>query len=279
MKKIFKWLLPLLVLVLGVGFLFFNDYYLKPNLNTEEILVVNKNISFTEKLTEDDISVEKINKDQVVEGALTPSKIEQVINKRASIDIPKGTQLHQVLLDEYELVPNEEKGEFVAPIPESWLYAVAGTMRKGYVADFYVVGGSDSETIERLLEDSKELDGNNYTEDSSEEQGEESEEETTNEENTEEITTIVQQLRDPVLKNVRVASVRDKSNAEVITSNEQTSTATGSIANLEIIANEEMLNTIQNYINDGYQLYVVYRYDIVEDDEKQSEENKEGEEE
>ncbi|MCE0555321.1 hypothetical protein LQK80_37380 [Bacillus thuringiensis] len=60
-------------------------------------------------------------------------------------------------MDTYNLIPNEEKGEFIAPIPDSWLFAVPGSLRKTYIADFYLVPDKDQAVIRSLVQDSKEM--------------------------------------------------------------------------------------------------------------------------
>lgn len=65
---------------------------------------------------------------------------------------------------------------------------------------------------------------------------------------------------EPILESVRVSSVKDSGNKEVRESAE-TSEATGQVAALEIIATDEMLKTLTDNLNDGYKLYVVYKFE------------------
>ncbi|MBA2176826.1 SAF domain-containing protein [Halobacillus locisalis] len=265
MKKIFRWAIPFLLMVGGIGFMLAYDFYLQPMLNTEEVIVLNKNIAFADEITSSDLSIQKVNKDHVVEGALRRDQLDLVLNKRASIDLASGTQINKSLIDSYNLVPDTNKGEFIAPIPESWLFAVPGTLRKAFVADFYAISDGEAVDIEQLIKDSEELGGK-----ASSEEGNEKENESLIKD-TEEVSNAVEKTQDPILENVRVASVRDRSNSEVITTDDQTESGSGSIAELEIVADEEKLETIQRYVDKGYKLYVVYQFNMEDTQDEEGE--------
>jgi hypothetical protein len=70
----------------------------------------------------------------------------------------------------------------------------------------------------------------------------------------------VTQANQPIVQNVRVASVKDDSNKEVTDSTNQNST-TGVVSNIEIIADKDMFAKIKNYTDQGYKIYVVYKFD------------------
>lgn len=64
----------------------------------------------------------------------------------------------------------------------------------------------------------------------------------------------------PILQNIRISSVKNSSNAEVetVVSDDNTESTTGTISNIEIVANDEILNVLRSTTEQGYELYVVY---------------------
>ncbi|MEK6190610.1 MAG: SAF domain-containing protein [Carnobacterium alterfunditum] len=243
MKKFGKVFLALLLIGLGVGFVFYFEFNLKDKLDTVEVVVAKDSIDFKQEIKASDLEVRNVRRASVVEGSVTPLQAESLVGKHASIVIKKGTQLYSELIDTYDLVPNEKKGEFVAPIPEEWLFAVPGSLRRTYVADVYAIGTKEQETIRALLIDAEKADGDKSK----------------TKETEEEVPNVAPESL-PILQDVRVASVKDGSNKEVVLSDE-TKDATGSVAALEIIANDEMLETLTKYTKEGYKLYVVYKFD------------------
>ena len=70
----------------------------------------------------------------------------------------------------------------------------------------------------------------------------------------------VMRLAKPILQNVRVASVKDNGNKEVTETQEDQQNATGSVSNIEVIADQKMLNKLKDYTSQGYKIYVVYKF-------------------
>lgn len=250
MKKILKFAIPL-CFMLGAIILFVSyDFLIKDRIDTVQVIAAKENIKFKEKITSDDLIVKTIKKDNAVKGAFKPQDNELVIGQRAAINITKGTQIYSDLIDTYNLVPNEKKGEFVAPIPTDWLFAVPGSLRKTYVADFYAIPDKDQ---------------NNIKSQTSTVQVDNSDEDNTKEspiiETNQDLDEEVMNKNKPVLKNVRVASVKDSSNSEVTETKENEQQTTGVISSMEIIANQKMVQTLRNYTGNGYKIYVVYKFE------------------
>lgn len=269
-KTISVFLIGILFLGLGGGILYFFEVYVKDHVDTQEVLMAKDNISFKQLITKDDLVVKNVKKDNLVGDVYSPSDVNLVLNKYAAIDINKGTQIYPSLIDSYDLIPNESKGEFIAPIPTNWLFAVPGSLRKTFVADFYVIKDEEQAMLQALLNDEK---------DHSDTHKNGIDEEKKNEnkkpiENNEELDQAIVSENEPILKDVRVSSVKDKSNREVTESKEET-TATGVVSNLEIIADKEMLDTITEYTQKGNKIYVVYKYERNNGMKKESESEKE----
>ncbi|HZH60511.1 MAG TPA: SAF domain-containing protein [Metabacillus sp.] len=251
MKKLLKFLLPISILIFGVVVVLGFEFYIKPRVNTVPVVVAKQDIPFKSKITKENLTIVNVKKDHIVKNAFTPTDVQMIVGSYAAIHISKGTQIYPNLIDQFDLVPDETNGEFVAPIPTDWLFAVPGSLRKTFIADFYAIPNSEQAAIRTLI---KEKESRN---DTKKEQNEGKEREVI--ETNDSIDNVVTDEREPVLKNVRVSSVKDRSNREVTEAKEEAQT-TGVISNLEIIATEEMLNTLRDYTEKGYKLYVVYKF-------------------
>lgn len=242
MKVAFKIVLAFLFVAMGVGFVLANEFYIKEKVDTVEVVVAKETIDFKKPITAENVEVINVRRANVVENAVSVEKFKSLIGKYASIKIEKGTQIYAELIDTYNLVPDSTKGEFVAPIPKEWLFAVPGSLRRTYVADVYAIGDKDRAVVQALTKEAKKEGGHSKADKDAP------------------IETDLTPSTEPILTNIRVASVKDSGNKEVKES-EETSEATGTVAALEIIATEEMLDTVKTYMNDGYKLYVVYKFE------------------
>jgi hypothetical protein len=165
MKNILKFLLPLVLLTGGISFIFIFEFYLKDKVNTIPVLIASENIQFKEMLTSENLTIRNVRRSQAVNGAylrMDEKKLSEMFGKLAAIDIQKGTQIYPALIDHFNLVPNEIEGEFIAPIPNQWIFAVPGSLRRSYYADFYVIS-EGSRKIGPILTDVRVV----YTKDSS----------------------------------------------------------------------------------------------------------------
>lgn len=281
-KERFKFIIPIFMLLIGVAFIFVWEFYIKDKVNNVEVVLASNDIGFKDKITRDDLVIENVKRDRVVEGSFRPDEMDYILEKFASIEIKKGTQIYPELIDSYNLVPDETKGEFIAPIPDEWIFAVAGSLRRAYIADFYLVGGDEQAMLESLIEDSKEYEGqvsqsedevNDEESSDNDEENEESSNETivVTDEKTEEI---MKQQYEPLLSNIRISSVKDSGNSEVRQSQENPESATGNVSNIEIIATQEVLKTLQEKMNQGYQLYIVHKFEMSVDDKEIDDEEK-----
>ena len=248
MKRYGRALLAVLFIAMGVGFVFYFEFVGKDKIDTVEVIVAKDTIDFKQKITSNDLEIKSIRRSTEVEGALSPLHLKSLIGKHASITIGKGTQIYKELIDTYDLVPDETKGEFVAPIPSEWLFAVPGSLRRTYVADIYVIADKEQAAIRSLIKHAENADGKE------------------SEDGNEVVQTNVAPESLPILKNIRVSSVKDGSNKEVVMS-EETKEASGSVSNLEIIADDVILETIKSYTEKGFRLYVVYKFDRSESNE------------
>lgn len=253
MKRVVKIVIPLLILLSGVAFLFFYNFFLEGKINTVSVVVAADNIGFKGQFTSDNLKIERINRNFVVKGAVTgiaSLKDSHLLGKLAAIDIQKGTQIYPKLIDPNNLIPDESKGEFIAPIPDKWIFAVPGSIRRSYIADFYIVPSEKKQSLKKLLSSN----GNQV-------KGGDQQPVVTD---SNDLQTYQQDVAlKPVLKNVRVAHTKDQSNNEVTNVKKgKKFDSTGVVSNIEIIATQEMLDKLRQYTEKGDRLYIVYKYDL-----------------
>lgn len=227
MKKFFTIFLSLVIIIAGFGTVIVFDK-VKASYNQMEVIVATKDIMFKEEITEEHLGVLEVPIDMVLANAFTPDRVDEIIGSYAANIIPAGQQINPTLLDVFDLIPNEEKGEFIAAIPPDWLFTVPQSLRKSYLADFYVVATDEKRMIESMASGQQEA--------------------------------FIKNDRLPILQNIRISSVKTSSNTEVETviGDDQTESTTGTIANIEIIANQEILDVLRSVTESGYTLYVVY---------------------
>ncbi|AQQ55507.1 hypothetical protein B0X71_19450 (plasmid) [Planococcus lenghuensis] len=243
-----------LLVAAGVGFVFAFEFYIKDEIGTTEVIIAKETIDFKERITANNIEVIHVRQGTEVENAYPKTHFESLMGKYASVKIEKGAQLYPELIDTYDLVPDASKGEFVAPIPTHWLFAVPGSLRRTFVADIYAIGTEDQKIISKLKEDAAKEAGKD----------------------PEEVVVEPTPTSEPILKNLRITSVKDSGNQEVKES-EETNEATGTVAALEFIGTEEMLNTMKDYTSKGFKLYVVYKFERSEQLAAETETAKAGE--
>ncbi|GLO68278.1 MULTISPECIES: SAF domain-containing protein [Oceanobacillus] len=227
MKKFFTIILSIIIIIAGFAIVIGFDT-VKGKINQTEVVVANTQISFKDEIKEEHLVVESVPTDQVLEQSFTPEEAEQIIGSYAAIDIPKGQQIHITLLDSFDLIPNKADGEFIAAIPEEWLFTVPQSLRKSYLADFYIIPTDEKKMVESMSSGEQEQ--------------------------------FITNDRIPILQNIRISSVKNSSNSEVetVVTEENTESTTGTISNMEIIANDDILNVLRAATGQGYQLYVVY---------------------
>jgi len=260
---------PLIFLVLSASLLFIYEFYMKDKINTVPVLVASKDIGFKDKFTVDNLKVEYIRREHAIDNGIQVKDVKNavdVLNYYAAIDIKRGTQIYTELVDHYNLIPDESKGEFVAPVPKEWIFSLPGSIRKSYVADFYLIAPNNETEI--LLERIKDQLNEDKKENTSETENENTEGDnvrTHSEKEEEEF--IKEQLNEgnkPLLTNVRLFAAKDNSNKEVVNvENNKTLSkdASGVINSIEIIATEEQLNLLKEYMSKGYKLYITYTFE------------------
>lgn len=237
------------IFVVMVGSLVSYDAFFKDQINTEDVLVVKQGVSVTENQVLDGSNIEVVKrpKTQLPDKVLTASDAEKVTGKRAGVSISGNTVLTENHVDFLDLVPDADKGESIRPITQDMIFAVPNTLRRGDSVDIYALTENEwgdlthSENEEIVKGDRNAVSKN-----------------------------------DPVLEDIKVAYVRDSSNAEVQnaygSTDEDTTTGeeapkedtgrlygTSTVTSLEVILDEDDFQTLMSQVTgNGKKLYVVY---------------------
>lgn len=247
MIKILKFTIPLFLLATGVGFIFAFEFYIKDRVNTVPVVIAASDIAFKEPFSENNLIVTHIKREYLVKDAYQhEASLFELIGSVAAVDIAEGTQLYPALIDSFDLVPDHLAGEFIAPIPNEWIFAVPGSLRRSYLADFYLISKEQEKAIRDTL---MSYEATNEDEHSFLEV----------KELPQDVFSLNGSSTQPVLENIKVIYTKDSSNREVQTLQDTQLDGTANISNLEIIANHEILNQLKQYAHQGYTFYITYK--------------------
>lgn len=140
MRRVAMWIYPLLLLILGTSILLVYELYIKEHYNSVQVVVAKDTIEYKEKVEVGHLQEIRVPREQKIGTAY--QSIADVMaygDLHAAIKVEQGTQLYPGVFQQYHLIPSIAQGEFVAPIPRDWLFAVPGSLRRGYVVDFYAI--------------------------------------------------------------------------------------------------------------------------------------------
>ena len=264
MNPYLKITLGILLSVLVIGFIVVWDLYLKDNIMSEEVVIVKPDVQLEAKDTiqREHLAIEKRRINSLVEGTVTAEQIDEVVGHDSAVPLVGNAILSTKYIDFDDVVPDAEKGEAIRPIPEDWIYAKPGSLRRKDRIDIYAI---ESEEIRDFQANMERL----HQEPSDESDDESKEEDTVSSSSHQSKLPLEDRIHldiEPILTNVPVVYAKDASNREVVgetakgESEEQDSRldASGRISDLEVNLNSEDFKTLMGYINDGYQLYITY---------------------
>lgn len=223
-KKISGAILGLFIMAFGVGFILFYVYYLDDKVNTQPVVVAVKEIPFKAVITADMVEIQERKVHTIVDGSF--KDLRQVIGQQSAVRIAPNTQLYDDLLDPHNVIPGE--GEEIFPIPDQWIYAKPGSLRRTFRVNFYAFKASDhAQPMIQIDSIDDVLDLN---------------------------------LDEPILESVVVAYAKDSSNREVVGLNQEDIRldASGHITNLDVVLTRDKFNLIKSYISQGYKLIIAY---------------------
>lgn len=275
MKPWVKILLGILTSVLTISFILVYDFFIRERIDSEEVVVVKagETIFKNETITEDKIAIERRPKETLIDGVIKAKDVNKIIGYDASQDIVGNSMISRTMIDYDDLIPDESKGEAIRPIPNEWIYAQPGSLRRKDLVDFYLVypDGSTNFNNENGPSHVSSTDEDVYTEEDPSDDKDmvytyDSENEQDGEKNEKISEENLKMNTKPFLKDVRVVYVKDSGNQEVVsTSGDGKNTnerlnASSEPNNLEVILNEEdFIKLMEEVLGKNARIYITYQ--------------------
>lgn len=225
------------------------EFIFKDKIDSVEVVVVKagEKIERKEKITEDKVMIERRTKKDLIQNVVYPSDLNKILGKEASQLIVSNSMISTDMIDFDDLIPNAKKHEAIRPIPQDWIYAAPGSLRRKDRIDIYTI---KSESLDKLKGSDQASSTQNVVEVGI----------PTNE--------VDPSLLTLVLADVPVIYAKDASNKEVVNQvgNDQQQqddgkrlNATGKISELEILLNDKDFNKLVDSIFEkSGRLYITY---------------------
>ncbi|MCK6259594.1 SAF domain-containing protein [Fictibacillus sp. KIGAM418] len=243
MKKMKPWVkmtIGFTIMFAVIGFVVAWDLFIKDEIDSVEVVVAAKDIPLKETITKDMLGVEKRNKGTVVKGTVLAKDMNKIIGQSPKSSILSNSIMSTEEIDYDNLVPNPDKGEAIRPIPQEWIYAKPGSLRRKDRIDIYLW------PIEQKNELVKKAKGKNAP-----------------------VVSPVLSEMDPdtkdgkkaLLQNVPVLYAKDNSNKEVVNTEgnpEDRLNGSAIISELEVNLNQDDFDSLIQVAKAGYKLYITY---------------------
>lgn len=229
-------IISVVLFVLAIGlFVWYEFGGGRSTLNYKDVWVLKEPLKQGHSIVKESMLVkEKINKELFHDEYVKDPK--EIVGLEAKHYIPAKIPLVKSYFDDANVVLNE--GEYIAQIPKSWITSVPNSLRRGDNVILYAT---------QIMTD--EVKSKTFT---TNEEGEIVVEEAENVE-----PVINQELIE--LSQTTVAYVKDSANNEVVTvSNEDRKDANSSISSVEIVTTPEEFKKIEEQVNNGSFLIIMY---------------------
>lgn len=276
MKPWAKIFLGILTSLLTIGLILIYDFGIREKIDSEEVVIVKAGeiIHKHEPITKEKITVERRAKKSLIDDVVLADDIDKIIGFDAKQDIVGNSMISENMIDYDRMIPDESKGEAIRPIPNEWIYAQPGSLRRKDLVDFYLVypdgstnvssenGPSFVSSMDEDIEtntDSSE-DESMYLYDEENQQDKQSDKESEKE-------NIVMDTK-PFLKDVRVVYVKDSGNQEVVSTSEEGRksdnnerlNASSEPNNLEVILDEsDFSKLMEEVLGKNAKIYITYQ--------------------
>lgn len=251
MKPWVKIALGIFTSLFTIGFIFIYDFYIKDRIDSVEVVVVKagERIEKSETLTEEKLTTERRPKETLVDGVILASDFDTILGYDAAQAIAGNAMLSKTMVDFDQLVPDESIGEAIRPIPNDWIYAAPGSLRRKDRIDIYLVYRDGSTHLNQNGPSSVTAGG--------EPEGEESTPPTSQQNES------VRMDSEPFLKDIRVVYAKDSGNNEVVSADSKEDgrlNATSTIHDLEVILNEaDFFQLMKEVLERNAKLYITYQ--------------------
>lgn len=265
MKPWAKIFLGILTSLLTIGLILIYDFGIREKIDSEEVVIVKAGeiIHKHEPITKEKITVERRAKKSLIDDVVLADDIDKIIGFDAKQDIVGNSMISENMIDYDRMIPDESKGEAIRPIPNEWIYAQPGSLRRKDLVDFYLVYPDGSTNLNKINGPSRvsSSDDEVYTNENEENHLREQNNEGTVEEN------LIMNTQ-PFLKGVRVVYVKDSGNQEVVSTSEEGRNsdknerlnASSEPNNLEVILNEaDFTSLMGEVLGKNARIYITYQ--------------------
>ncbi len=223
-------LIGIIIIILMLGIVWFWETNGRELYFYKDIVVLNQDIQRGTIINEDMLVYEKLEADNIIDEVVLTKDI--LIGLETKHFIPKGAQLHLKYFEDQEIIMSENT--YIVRIPNEWLYSIPNTLRRKDNIAFYQV------TIRNenfLIKENQNI--STYETDSNE-------------------NIKIIDDKNPILE-TKVAYVKDSANREVQTvSYEDRIDGNSIISEVSIIASPYQLMILENAINKGNKLIIMY---------------------
>jgi|LSQX01.2.fsa_nt_gb hypothetical protein len=217
------------LLLTSIILIFYWENYGRETFVYVDVPVLNSDIEANTIITQDLITLVKMEENKVIEGSVG---VEKVIGKETKHFLPKNAQLHEKYFDVPQAVLKE--GQFIFAVPREWIIACPGSLRRKDRAYFYTVKSP------KLLQENKVYSFDDTV--------------------IPDINEIDLSVIEELIVDVTVAYVKDSSNREVVTvSSEERYDGLSVINQIEIIATNEEIDELRKAYEQGYQFVIMYK--------------------
>jgi hypothetical protein len=228
MKKFFKKhkrFFGIILLILALGFFAFWELIGRSKFLYSNVVVLKEDVLKGFEITHDMLQYIKIDSQGVIANCITNP--DDIIGLEAKHYIPSGTQLVSNYFDVSSLVLKID--EKIMRLPDSWIHSFPDTLRRKDEVFIYAVkshkensntGGISIDNTTKLNKDDEN--------------------------------------KEIYLLATKVAYVKDNSNKEVNSLDDDRLVGTSTISNIEIVIREEQFETLRVYAQDGYTFVLMY---------------------
>lgn len=219
-----KGLIGIALIIAAIGGIFFWENFGRQAFLYKQIVVLNKDTEKNTVITKDMISLEKRDESLLIPNAVTDPS--QIIGLKAKQYIPKGLELSKRFFDKAQMVL--KKDEYIAKIPDDWIYAFPQSLRRTDHVFFYPIK-SEKEKTEPIAYSN----GSTFT------------------------SAMNRDLKP--LTDATVAYVKDANNREVIDTGIERMDGSSNIASIEIITDKQKIDILKIYREAGYGFIIFYQ--------------------
>ncbi|OXM82431.1 SAF domain-containing protein [Paenibacillus rigui] len=202
---------------------------IEPVWGTVDVVVAARPVEQGASLSEADVKIAKIKRDQLVKGAKV--KLTDVLQQETSRPLRGNEQLTDAMLNTGHLLPSP--GEWNMPLPTEWIFGKPpGSLLRGDRVSLLLVQKEESKKAEGKPE--QEL----------------------NRERLEQLD--ISYAEEKKLRDIVVSYAKGTNNQEIASTDDRKK-PTGSVSTVELIVNEEQKELIRKYGSKGYKFLIVYQ--------------------